>query len=122
LAAEIVRHAFGRCCKARGACCGGSIVKCGRLARTAHRRIEVDFSETRLDIGRHHGFSFDHGLFGLKVAPRVWAKMVATQQDLFCRTVFLVCNSGNKSGEGSGSHSGVTALMVYLIGGCLNQD
>lgn len=88
---------------------------------TGHAAIKVDFFESCRNVAFNQIIGIGHCLSGRQVLPAVWPQMVTTQNQRILREIQRVGELTNKAAKIGGRHSGITAELVYLIGGCFNQ-
>jgi hypothetical protein len=81
----------------------------------------MDLPEACCHIGLHHLLRLGHGFVSGAVTPGIWAKVVAAEHDLIGGAAFLPCDSFNEGREIARFHTSVTAQVVDLIAGCLDQ-
>ena len=113
--------AFGHPGQPRGAQCGGLVIQRLGFALRAHRGVEMDLAEASGDIGRNHLFGLGHGLCLGQVAPGIGAKVIAAQDHQFRRAAFLRGQPEDQISEVLRRHAGITAKVVDLIAGRLDQ-
>jgi hypothetical protein len=92
------------------------------IVAAVHARIQMDFcvpSEHRI---MNEGMGFGHGLGRVFAAPDVRTKMIATQKDLLNREILRGRKFRDKLRELRRSATGVTTVLIYLIGSGFNDQ
>lgn len=117
----VTRSGLGRFGKARGALGHNGFLKDFRIVTTAHRTIEVDFLETRTHVGVNHCLCLGHRSLGVDVPPRLRAKVITAEQQLFFGQACLVGRIAHQRNEVGGLHSRISTLMIDLITGRFNE-
>lgn len=93
-----------------------------RFAGAAHACIEMQLGEAGPRIGLDHRHGLGHGAFRWQMFPRVWAKVVAAEDDPLLREGDAVGDAGDETGEIGGRHAGIAAVLIDLVAGRLNQQ
>ena len=82
----------------------------------------MDLAKPSRDIGFDQLYGLFHRRLCGFILPAVWPQMVAAQNQAFLWKTDFLSDFEDKVTEVSRFHAGITAELVYLIRGGLNQD
>lgn len=81
----------------------------------------MDLAKTRRHIGLDHGGSFCQRFLGRFPAPGIGAEMISAKNHQFAGQPFFIGNTVDEADEVPWRHAGISAEMIDLIAGCLDQ-
>ncbi len=91
------------------------------IIRQSHTAVQVDLLETRFDISPDQIFRLCHrNHFGF-ILPDRWSQVISPQDNIFVRELDVIGDGVNVIYKIRGLHTGVTAKLVDLVAGCLDE-
>ncbi|ESW78695.1 hypothetical protein X772_28575 [Mesorhizobium sp. LSJC280B00] len=81
----------------------------------------MDLSKAGGHVRRDHLFCLRHRCAGMFPAPRIWPKVIPTEDDPFHRKLFFCRYVLDETNKIAGQHSGVATELVDLVAGCFDH-